>query len=286
MTDTFTLTFDGGIASEGRLDLYDSSVSLRGLARVLQILGEYYSTGRIIHQAPSSSVNVFIVPPEQGSFRQTVIASVVSTIIAAPFGVFASRVIDSWLPSENPQMSEVIKLLKQQNELLLKKEGLAADPQPAEVQQERNIHSHIEQNKQKLEVIRSVLASSTKDIFRPVGRSADYVAISEGRHRRPIAVVDADAVARLDSEKFDDNLSYITGVVNSFSRGSKTGVIFSDDLGRGTLFSFESPEKLPPGDDFSWSQYTRNPIRITGKVVRWFDGSIKRFVAYNCERIS
>lgn len=52
----FTLKFDGRQASYGRLDLYDASQSFYGLARVLAVLGHYYSTGAIIYQAPASSV--------------------------------------------------------------------------------------------------------------------------------------------------------------------------------------------------------------------------------------
>lgn len=84
--------------------------------------------------------------------------------------------------------------------------------------------------------------------FRPIGRSADYVAISYGEFDEPISALDVEAVEKLELEVYDHETSVIVGVVNSFSRGSKSGVIYSS---RGILFTYMSEENLPRGDDFS-----------------------------------
>src|SRR5579863_4269999 len=106
-----------GVADEGRLNLYDASISLYGSARVFAILGHFYKTGEIISQAPRSEVEVSLVPPEAGSFRQTLLVAVVAGIVAAPFGVFSELLFKRWFPQPDPQMQEVIDLLKEQNAL-------------------------------------------------------------------------------------------------------------------------------------------------------------------------
>ena len=114
----FTLFFDGGLAAEGRLDLYDASQSYYGFARVLAILGHYYGHGQIIAQAPFADVELYLSRVEQGSFRQTVLAGTVGAVIAAPFVTFVDYTVKSWLPSPDSDTKRIVRLLEEQNRIL------------------------------------------------------------------------------------------------------------------------------------------------------------------------
>jgi len=114
----FTLFFDGGLAAEGRLDLYDASQSYYGFARVLAILGHYYGHGEVIAQAPSADVELYLSGPEQGSFKQAILAGTVGAVMAAPFVTFVDYTMRSWLPSPDGDTKKIIRLLEEQNQIL------------------------------------------------------------------------------------------------------------------------------------------------------------------------
>lgn len=285
MEDSITFIFDGGMAEAGRLDLYDASTSMLAAARVYSILGHYYQTGKIITQAPRSKAKVYIVPAEHGSFKQQIIVGVVTTAITVPFTLFATRLLDKWMPAPNQEMQNVVHLLEQQNELLRQQQGLPPQPTPRETAQHQQADRFIDDHLTECHVLRSILAKSTKDIFRPVGRSADYLAIAHGITQSPVAALDISGVRLLEADVLDNDETHLIGVVNAFSRSSKSGALFCRELGRGMLFTYEQPGRLPSGDDFSWSQYTRQPLEMRGRYVRFFDGSVKRFFVYEVRRL-
>ncbi|NJM35530.1 MAG: hypothetical protein HC850_13450 [Rhodomicrobium sp.] len=109
--------------------------------------------------------------------------------------------------------------------------------------------------------------------------------MQEGSNESPVGIVDAIAKQKIEADELDDKDTIVTGVVNSFNRSSKTGIIFSEYYGRGFRFEYSSDEKLGRQDDFSWSQYTGKSIRLNGKFVLFFDGKIKKFLVYHVERV-
>jgi len=74
--NAISLVYYGGDADHNRLDLYDASNSYYGLARTLAVIGHYFVTGEIIVKAPQSAIRLYLQPPTEGSFRQTIIVGV------------------------------------------------------------------------------------------------------------------------------------------------------------------------------------------------------------------
>lgn len=283
--NAITVVYFGGNADDHRLDLYDASASYYGLARTLAILGHYYVKGEIIAHAPKSAMHLFITPPEEGSFKQVILAAAVAGIVGAPFTVFAERVINSWLPEPQPELQQIVRLLKEQNELLRRQEHKLAIPNTAEEKQLREIEQCLASKQEDLQTLRSITTKSFRDIYRPVGRSVDSVGIVAGGGRAPSKVVDVQSLALIEADAVDENDKIFLGVVNSFSRGSKTGILFSKDFERGFRFEYQQKGKLSRGDDFSWSQLTGKPLRFYGRFVRFFDGNIKKFLAFKVEQV-
>jgi hypothetical protein len=160
--NTISIVFYGGDADKNRLDLYDASASYYGLARTLAILGHYYVKKEIIAQAPRSAMPLYIVPPEEGSFKQTIIAAAVGGIVGAPFGVFSERVLNSWIPQPNPETQEVITLLKEQNELIRAGNHLPKIPTEKELKQLNEVDQCIVTNQKELQTVRSVTRTPLK----------------------------------------------------------------------------------------------------------------------------
>jgi hypothetical protein len=274
------LNFYGQEADRARLDLYDASVSYHGFARTLAITGHYYSTGEIIAQAPHSSVKLYLVPPEEGSFRQTVIAGVVGAIIAAPFTTFFSELVKTWVPGNDGELKKIVQLLEEQNKLLR-----GSIPTPARSPSETIVRNHIEHNKDKMDVIRSITSTSFRNTFRPIGRSADVATITRDEDQNPIGAVNKATLDLLDVDRFDESSVTIVGRVNAFSRSSKTGIAFSDEMGRGFRFEYKGEGRLPREDIFSYSQYYGREIILHGQFVRFFDDTIKKFLVYEASKI-
>ncbi|WP_157598848.1 hypothetical protein [Tateyamaria omphalii] len=264
--------------------MYDGAASFYGFARTVAILGHFYSTGTINAHAPRSEVKVYLEPSEEGSYKQVIAAAALGAVVSTPLTVFITRALDDWIPAPDGQTQQIIDLLKEQNDLL--KEGAAkgaSEPTRDEVEAADHF---IETNKDKVEVMRSITANSFKDVFRPVGKSADYVGVSCGPTRVPVGVVNERALRLIEADRPDDEVVSLLAVVTSFSRSSKTGVAFSKDVGRGFRFEYSHTERLPAEDDFSWSQYRQKPIRLNGRFVRFFDGKIKKLVVYSAARLT
>jgi hypothetical protein len=280
----FSLIFRGLDADHRMLDLYDASQSYYGLARVLSVVGHYYVTGNIIAQAPRSALPLFIVPPEEGSFKQTVAAAALGGIIAAPFTIFLAEMTKRWFPQDDPQIQRLIESQLETNRLLREQLGKPPEKTDEEMEQEENARIHIEKNKAEAQVIRSITSNSFKSVFRPVGRSASTVSIVIGDTQEPLGAVNAGTLGRIEADDVSDKISTIVGVVNSFSRSSKTGIMFSRELERGFRFEYQGAGSLPREDTFSWSQYYGREIVAEGRFVHFFDGSIKKFLVYAVEK--
>lgn len=277
----FQLSYFGREAELNRLSLYDASASFYGFSRTVAILGHYYSTGKINAHAPRSEVEVFLEAAEQGSYKQTIIAAAISAVVSVPLTIFITRAIDNWIPQEDAQTQQIIDLLTEQNRLLR-----GDVPRDDEREFVEKADEFIAENRDQIDVLRSVTANSFKDIFRPVGRSADFVGISRFDSDDPIGAVNQRALSLIQADRPDDDVIVIVGVVNSFSRSSKTGVMFSREIGRGFRFEYKLPGRVPAEDDFSWSQYYQRPIRVRGRFVKFYDGKIKKLIVYEAERLS
>lgn len=290
--DTISLYYAGGYADQNHLSFYDAARSYEGAARTLAIIGHYYLKREIIHKAPSSSMVLYISPPEPGSFRQNIIAGTLSGLIVAgvsiPFTIFATRMMDRWIPaSGDPAIAQIVELLKEQNELLRSQDDARLLCEEKELAQEKAADKFINDNEDDADRLRSITSQSFKHIFRPIeSGSAKYMGIIGGGRTPPKKAVDIAVFNRIEADFVDEKDVQFMGIVNSFNRGSKTGHVFSRDFDRGFRFEYAKKEQLPREDVFSWSQYSGQPVRFFGRFVRYFDNRIKKFLVFSVERVS
>lgn len=281
ITDRFQVTYLGGTADEGLLDFYDGGISYKGLARTLALLGHYYATGEIISKAPFAKVELYLVPPEDGSFKQAVLVGVASAVISVPFTLFAQATMESWFPPSDPQLQALIEETRSQNLIL---EAQLSPEERQHLEHQRLVaEAEVAARKPEIDVLRSITADSFRAIFRPVGRTVSQMVLDAGRERSPIGGVSPTTVALIDSDIRDPARVSLTGTVTAFSRNSKTGVMFSEEVGRGFRFEFMGAERLRKEDVFSWSQFRQAKIYVEGEWVYFFDGTVKKFLIYHAE---
>ncbi len=290
--DTISFLYYGGDADHNQINFYDASVSYEGAARTLAIIGHYYLKQDIIIKAPNSAMPLFLTPPEEGSFKQTIVAGVVTglivTGISVPFTIFTTRLINNWIPqASSPEQLRIIQLLEEQNALLRRQQGLPQKSSDKEKAQEQAADKFIKEHEKDLQVVRSVTSQSFKKIYRPIAtNSVKHMGIIGGGGSPSRSVVDSVILERIQADELDDKDVIVMGVVSSFSRGSKTGVVFSNDYIAGFRIEYAVGGKLPREDDFSWSQYSGKPIKMRGRFVRFFDGKVKKLLVYNVERVT
>lgn len=283
ITDRFQVTYHGGTADEGLLDFYDGGISYKGLARTLALLGHYYATGEVISKAPFARVELYLVPPEEGSFKQSILVGVASAVVAVPFTVFTQAAMESWFPPSDPQLQALIEETRAQNLIL---EAQLGDDERQRLEHQRLVaKAEVAQRKPEVDVLRSITADSFRSIFRPVGRTVNGMVLDVGRERSPIGGVSPVTVGLIDSDIRDPARVSLAGVVTAFSRNSKTGVMFSDEIGRGFRFEFMGAERLKKEDIFSWSQFRQAKIYVEGEWVYFFDGTMKKFLVYHAEPV-
>ena len=275
------LRFDGGIAAEGELNIYDGALSYEGIGRFLLIAAHYYATGKINTKAPFSKADVRIKSPERGSFVLAVTVGVASAVIAAPFVAYITYLMNKSLPSHDPQMQSIYNELKEANRLKRKEMGLEPKSWAETVDYDEELKKH----RAELQALRSILTPSLEKSFRPIGRSAEYGVVSVGRDAQPVRVLNTEMVRQIDADILDDEPVITTGVVNDFSQSTQRGFFWDDREDRRIRFHYDAG-KLPKRNDLSWSLYEQEPLALTGKYVRYLDGSVKKLLIRSTEKIA
>lgn len=276
MADDLNLTFYGRQADQGQLNLYDAGRSVTGLGRTLSVLSEYCLTGRIIVQAPSARSEINLRSTRQGSFTLDVAANVFGGVIGAPFILYVTYLFKQWLPGNSEQQQRQIDRLRQRLEIAeVRSEALqqaiqARDNQAEVADELRIIRDAVIDRQNEHDVLRSITAGSFREIFRPIGRSADLAIIYSDRPGAFAGSLNANGLAQLDSDIPDDETVELSAIVTAFSRNSKTGIAMSRSLGRGFRFHYGALGPLGREDDFSWSQYRQREIVMRGRFYRFF----------------
>lgn len=287
---TIRLEFYGGIARDHELDLYDAGRSIEGLGRTLAILAHYYQNEKVLSQAPYSSAIVRLRTPRAGSVIIEVSVAVSAAVISAPIVLYLNYVMNQWLPGGRAADQARIKKLEHQLALQSERlDGLAAaiqqrDAMDKVAEQIIEIKQFIAANQNSHDVMRSITSNSFSDIYRPVGRSADFAVLYGDAPGAYTGVADRIAVSQLESEVADPDVTVVVATVDAFARSSKRGTAFSKHLGRGFRFHYGQMGKLGEQDDFSWSQYEQKPLLMTGRFYRFFDGNIKRLEVLSVSR--
>ena len=82
----FTLTFDGALAAQNKLDFYDASQAVVGFQRTLALTAHLVINGEIITQAPAlKNARVIVQPPEEGSWKiAAIVMAGVYSVATAP----------------------------------------------------------------------------------------------------------------------------------------------------------------------------------------------------------
>ncbi|MFV8834747.1 hypothetical protein ACNSTU_07240 [Aquisalimonas sp. APHAB1-3] len=262
------ISYHYGDAGEGRLDLYDASVSLQGLARALAITTHALANeGEIRKQGDRArGVDIYVSPSRRGSFVE-VVTIVFSNQVAQTIGasVLAAATWD---------------LLKWSWSKTVDKEYRPSTPTVRRLEERKEPF---------IGEIEDALEVPLERFHRPIKKNED-VQISVKRPRgEEVLRLDQDTLASV-SLQYDDNISRdIKANVTRYNILSGFGRFYVD--GRGATVSFKLADDVPAlqKELLTWSMDQANrgnegKIRFDATTVMSAKGDIKRYIVHEIRR--
>lgn len=226
----FTLSFEGGLAEDSRLDFYDLAQAIEGFQRSLALTTHLALNGEIITQAPSlKGANIIVHPAEIGSWKMT--ATILTGLYFAttapadtPLGHFVGSLYDY-------AVSQTLGFHVDYEETLWK--------QYLDNQDKDNSIAYFEVTK--VDSLIEKIENPIKSIHRPIAYSetAESAGIyyNVGKSSKKVQRdLDIETFNYVKSTRMDERTSIIQGRVSSYNINTYQGRIFDFELRRPIAF--------------------------------------------------
>ncbi|MGM3217857.1 hypothetical protein ACSQ5K_24215 [Pseudomonas sp. PhalM4] len=263
----FKISYTGGSADEGLLDIYDASVSTQGLARALSITTHaFVNDGQIRKRAERvKGAKVYLHPPRKGSFEELVtivfsdpvVQAIGGSVIAAAFWDFVKWTWSEAVGQQHRPQTPFVKRLEDRVEPLIGEIGIALESPMA------SLHRPIE-NSANMEI--SISRPKVGEIVRLNQATMAYVNI-------------------LDEEDPEDG---IIGNVTKYNILSGYGRVFVDELDKTVPFDLDEDVSADEKALLTRSSHDRNrgldgKIALHASRVLTGRGELKRYKVFGVE---
>lgn len=263
----FKISYSGGSADRGMLDIYDAGVSTNGLARALSITTHaFINEGQIRKRAERvTGAKVYLHPPRKGSFEELVtivftdpvVQAIGVSVIAAAFWDFVKWTWSEAVGLHHQPETPFVKKLEGRVEPLIGEIGVA-------------------------------LESPMASLHRPIESAADMeITISRPKVGEVIRLNQTTLayVNILDEEDPDEG---IVGNVTKYNILSGYGRIFVDDLDRTVPFDLDGDVSPVEKELLTRSSHDRNrgldgKISMRASRILTGRGELKRYKVYGVE---
>jgi hypothetical protein len=252
--------YEGGIADEHQLDLYDAADSLKGLARSLVIPGHFLANGEVIHQAPwAKNVHARLLTSKPGSFE-----TLISLILDPQNGPLVGVATAAATTAAN----EFFRYLFRK---------VVGDEEEHTSQITKNI---IEQNGPSIDALGDAIENDVVNIHRPIITGSNNIIIMGNGNR--LVTLDQASLDYTRSTILDQEETIRIGRVSAFNANSQRGRIYDSRLRRVVPFFPESKFNDAAAELIAWSlsQYVKDlpgDIELTVRAVRSVGGDVKRY---------
>ena len=221
----FSLTFDGDVAENHRIDLYDVSQALIGFQRSLAITTHLVINGEILTQSPSlKGATILSRPPEEGSWKFTaiILMGIFSATTAhrdTPFGHLIYSAYDYVISESLGFHVDYESSLGEQYE-----------------EHNKEINAPVAKQDQ-LDLIIEKCQMAIREIHRPIvkTKSATSAVIASnlgGKNRKVGRLMDIDTYKYLQEEFVSEKPGKIAGIITSYNSNTFKGRIYVDEEGR------------------------------------------------------
>ncbi|KZK86333.1 hypothetical protein PsAD46_02719 [Pseudovibrio sp. Ad46] len=269
--------YEGGDADEHRLDLYDGTTSIQGIAQSMQIATHAFVNGKLITKAPAiKGAKLYLKPSRQGSFLADLAVHITANpeTTLAVGGIFAAYTA-----------SPFYDFLK----LLFRKANGLLDVEPETPAVRRALEKH----EPFFDEVAEVMEGSLQRTHRPIGEGIDQISIE--RPRSNLITLDEntkDWVNTRETSPKDDNMS---GNVTRYNAVTRNGRMYVDHLNRIIPFRLGEDFPLAVLGNLTWSLHGSNsgmggtqelPKKLTFAAVNVLSASekVKRVILSDCAR--
>lgn len=264
----FKISYHNGDAKEGRLDMYDASVSLQGFAKALSITthallndGEIKKKGNLI-----SGAKLYINPSRKGSFEELITlavensyATAIGTSVIA--NVFYDLVKWTWSKTLDqdyrPKTAQVKKL-------------------------EDRIEPFIGELEEALEI-------PLEQAHRPIKKFDDMVVVIKRSRVGEVVRLDSETLKSVSIKTEKNVISGILGNVTRYNIISGIGRFYDESLGKTVSFKLEENASSSQRRRITWSLHHaqetgEGKIRLDVKRVVSAKGVIRRYLVQKVSR--
>jgi hypothetical protein len=260
------ITYRGGEADNGRLDLYDGADSIFGFAKTLQIATHAFVKGHITKAAPAlKGANLYIQPPSAGSFIETI-----SVLISDPnfmAGLSTGVVTNAFY--------DFLKIS------IGRAAGIFLSPETPAIRQ------RLDADEPFFDELADVLEGPLREAHRTIEMSGGTISLE--RPRSSLLKFDIDSLDWVKTRDEDEASETRTGTVTRFNIISHNGRIFDKTEAR--TIPFKRADTLNSSSVLLLSKSlddanNRLPgvLEFEVKPIRSARGVIKRFVLMSCRK--
>lgn len=259
---SFKISYHNGDAADGRLDMYDASVSLQGFAKALSITthallndGEIRKKGNHIEGA-----KLYINPSRKGSFEE-LITLAVNNPVAASIGtsiianVFYDLIKWTW--------SKTL--------------GQSYEPETPHVKNlEKRIEPFLSEMEEALEV-------PLEQAHRPIKKFGDMQIVIKRSRVGEIITLDAETLKSVSIRTEPNKITDITGNVTRYNILSGVGRFYDDELEQTVSFKMSEKSSSSQRRRITWSlhhaqEIGKGKLRLEVKRVVSAKGVIRRYL--------
>lgn len=228
----FKISYDGGSATDGLLDIYDAGVSIHGLSRSLAITTHAFIHGGEVRRRAERArgAKIYILPPRQGSFEEVVrivfsneAASAIGySVVAAAFWDFLKWTWSAAVGREEDPSTPYVRRIADRKEPFL-------------------------------EEIATVLESPMEDLHRPIDTQSEMTIDIVRPRVGSIVTLDKKTLKYVSTRTESDVIEDVVGNVTKYNILSGFGRFYDDSL-RKTV-SFDIDQEMGPDEKrlLTWS---------------------------------
>lgn len=228
----FKISYDGGSAADGLLDIYDAGISIHGLSRSLAITTHaFIHEGEIRRRAERArGAKIYISPPRHGSFEEVVkivlshdaTAAIGYSVVAAAFWDFLKWTWSAAVGKEEEPTTSYVKKIAERKEPFLGE-------------------------------IATVLESSMAELHRPIG-SDEQITIDVIRPRvGTILTLDRETLQYVSTRSESDVIENVSVNVTKYNILSGFGRFYDDAEGRTVSFEIDQEMATEEKRLLTWS---------------------------------
>lgn len=263
----FKISYHNGDASDGRLDMYDASVSLQGFAKALSITthallneGEIRKKGNRIDGA-----KIYINPSRKGSFEE-----LITIVVANQEAIGASVVAAAFYDLVKWTWSKTL--------------DLAYEPETPHVRKlQERIEPFIGDMEEALEI-------PLEQAHRPIKKFDDMTIVLKRQKAGEVITMNTETLKSVSLQTDSNIISGITGNVTRYNILSGIGRLYDDELERTVPFMIHDDVTSRQKQLLTWSMHHAQngdggKLDFEVKRVRTAKGVIKRYLVHNVKEM-